>query len=114
MSRVSIVDLYESLAVGEQAGVIWSLKQEGDLNVNLVRFPVGKGVNEHVNEDVDVLVIGMSGSGIVTIDGAEHSLSVGTIASIPKGTQRSTKSTSDDFVYLTIHRRRGPLQIGRR
>jgi hypothetical protein len=33
---------------------------------------------------------------------------------IPKGARRSTVSASEDFAYLTVHRRRGPLQIGLR
>ena len=39
--KANVADLYEALTAGEPAGVIWTLKQGGDLNVNLVRFPVG-------------------------------------------------------------------------
>jgi hypothetical protein len=51
MRRTTIVDLYEALAIGERTGVVWSLKQGDDINVNLVRFPAGRGVSEHVNEE---------------------------------------------------------------
>jgi quercetin dioxygenase-like cupin family protein len=78
----------------------------------LARFPPGRGVGEHVNEEVGVLVVGVSGSGIVAVDGYEHHLRVGTVAFIPKGARRSTRSESGDFAYLTVHRRRGPLRIG--
>jgi quercetin dioxygenase-like cupin family protein len=78
----------------------------------LARFPPGRDVGEHVNEEVDVLVVGVSGSGIVAVDGYEHHLRVGTVAFIPKGARRSTRSESGDFAYLTVHRRRGPLRIG--
>ena len=112
MPRTSVVDLYEELAAGEQAGVVWTLEQGDDINVNLVRFPPGRGVDEHVNEEVDVLVVGISGSGLVEVDGCEHHLRPGTVAFVPKGARRSTGSESEDFAYLTVHRRRGPLQIG--
>ena len=49
MSGVKGTDLREAvIEAGEQAGTIWALKHSGDLNVNLVRFPVGWGVGEHV------------------------------------------------------------------
>jgi quercetin dioxygenase-like cupin family protein len=112
MRRANIVDLREKLATGERAGVVWILEQDGDINVNLVRFPVGRGVDEHVNEEVDVLVVGVSGSGVVAVDGHAHRLRAGVVAFVPKGARRSTRSDSADFAYLTVHRRRGPLRIG--
>ena len=113
MRKVTIVDLYESLAAaGEQAGAIWTLEQSAELNANLVRFPAGGGVEEHVNEEVDVLIVGVSGSGIVEVDGHEHPMRAGTVAFVPKGVRHSTRSGAGDFAYLTIHRRRGPLRIG--
>lgn len=113
MRKVNIVDLYETLAAaGEQAGAIWTLEHGGDINANLVRFPAGGGVEEHVNEEVDVLFVGVTGSGIVEVDGHKHLLRAGTVAFVPKGARRSTRSGSGDFAYLTVHRRRGPLRIG--
>ena len=95
-----------------RAGVVWTLEASSQLNANLVRFETGDGVGEHVNDEVDVLIVGISGSGFVEIDGREHPVSNGTITFVPKGSRRSTRSASADFAYLTIHRRRGPLQIG--
>jgi quercetin dioxygenase-like cupin family protein len=112
MPSTNIVDLHEILATEEWSGVVWTLEQGDDVNVNLVRFPPGRGVGEHVNDEVDVLVVGVSGLGIVAVDGYEHHLRVGTVAFIPKGARRSTRSESGDFAYLTVHRRRGPLRIG--
>lgn len=112
MRKVNIVDLYETLAAaGEQAGAIWTLEHGDDINANLVRFPAGGGVEEHVNEEVDVLFVGVTGSGIVEVDGHKHLLRAGTVAFVPKGARRSTRSGSGDFAYLTVHRRRGPLRI---
>ncbi len=99
---------------GDRTGVIWSLDTSSDLNANLVRFNSGQGVGEHVNDEVEVIVLGISGSGIVTVDREEHALSAGMLVLIPKGARRATVSTSEDFAYLTVHRRRRPLQIGLR
>ena len=94
--------------------MIWALQESGDLNANLVRFDAGGGVEEHVNDEVDVLFVGVAGSGTVRVDGEEHALSAGTLMFAPRGARRSTGASSDGFAYLTVHRRRGPLRIGGR
>jgi quercetin dioxygenase-like cupin family protein len=107
------VNLKDAAATaGDHTGVIWSLDASSDLNANLVRFGTGQGVGEHLNDEVEVIVVGVSGSGIVTVDREEHTLSAGMLVFIPKGARRSTVSASEDFAYLTVHRRRRPLQIG--
>ena len=103
---------YLVAAAPDRVGVIWALRGSGDLNANLVRFDAGGGVGEHVNEEVDVLFVGVAGSGGVRVEGEEHRLSAGTLVFAPKGAKRSTGASSDGFAYLTIHRRRGPLQVG--
>jgi quercetin dioxygenase-like cupin family protein len=109
---VNLKDL--AATAGARAGVIWTLDASSELNVNLVRFGTGEGVGEHLNDEVEVIVVGVSGSGIVTVDREEHALSAGMLVFIPKGARRSTVSTSEDFAYLTAHLRRRPLQIGLR
>ena len=107
------MDLNELAATtGQHAGVIWTLEGSGDLNANLVRFDRGGGVGEHVNEEVDVVFVGVAGSGFVRVDGEEHVLSAGRLVFAPKGARRSTSTSSDGFAYLTVHRRRGPLRVG--
>jgi quercetin dioxygenase-like cupin family protein len=107
------MDLSELAAsAGDRVGVIWTLEYSGDLNANLVRFDAGGGVGEHMNEEVDVLFLGVAGSGSVCVDGEEHVLSAGRLVFAPKGARRSTIASSDGFAYLAIHRRRGPLRIG--
>lgn len=92
--------------------MIWALEESSDLNANLVRFDARGGVEEHVNDEVDVLFVGVAGSGAVRVDGEEHALSAGTLVFVPRGARRSTGASSDGFAYLTVHRRRGPLRIG--
>ncbi len=107
------MDLNELVAsAGDRGGVIWALERSGDLNANLVRFDAGGGVGEHVNEEVDVLFVGVAGSGSVRVEGEEHRLSAGTLVFAPRGARRSTEASSGGFAYLTIHRRPGPLRVG--
>ena len=95
-----------------QEGVVWTLRESSELNANLVRFETDGGVGEHINDEVDVLVVGVSGSGSVRVDGKEHPVSNGTLIFVPRGAWRSTRATSEVFAYLSVHRRRGPLRIG--
>jgi quercetin dioxygenase-like cupin family protein len=99
-------------AAPDRVGVIWALRESGDLNANLVRFDAGGGVGEHVNEKLDVLFVGVTGSGWVRVGGEEHRLSAGTLVFAPRGVRRSTVASSEGFAYLTIHRRAGPLRVG--
>ena len=108
--RVNLGEIATS-AVG-RTGAIWSLAGSGDLNANLVRFETGGGVGEHTNEEVDVIIVGVSGSGLVVVNGEEHLVSNGTMVFVPRGAWRSTRAVSGGFAYLSVHRRRGPLQIG--
>src|SRR3712207_9181576 len=71
-------------AAPDRVGVIWALRGSGDLNANLVRFDAGGGVGEHVNDEVDVVFVGVAGSGSVRVDGEEHRLSAGTLVFAPK------------------------------
>src|SRR5215208_4327915 len=101
---VNLVEIAGS-APGRE-GVVWTLEGSGDLNANLVRFGPGRGVGEHVNDEVDVLVLGVSGSGIVVVDGEEHALESGRLVFVPRGSRRCIRSASEGFAYLTVHRRR--------
>lgn len=107
------VDLRELIAASEdREGAIWTLEGSGDLNANLVRFDAGGGVEEHINNEVDVLFLGISGSGTVVVDGESHPLGPGKLVFAGKGTRRSTRAAAGGLAYLTVHRRRGPLRIG--
>jgi quercetin dioxygenase-like cupin family protein len=91
-----------------EAGVRWHLRGDGDLNANLVSFPEGEGVGEHVNDALDVLIVGMGGEGDVIVDGVPHALSLGSVVLVPRGSRRATRARSERFSYLTVHRRRAP------
>ncbi len=63
-----------------------------------------------MNGEVDVLIVGVSGVGSVAVQGRCYGLRAGVVVLVPKGAMRSTRS---DFAYLTVHRRRGLLQVDR-
>ena len=86
----------------------WSVGSE-DLNLNLLVLISGETVEEHLNAEVDVLLVGIAGTGSVTIDGVEHGLTAGQALIVPKGVRRSIASASERFAYLTCHRRRAGL-----
>lgn len=109
--RAEAVDLGRVSADARGPGTVWTQREGRDLNANLVRFPRGEGVGDHVNEEVDVLFVGVSGSGMVEVDGREHALGAGVLILAPRGARRATRSASDDFSYLTVHRRRGPVRL---
>jgi quercetin dioxygenase-like cupin family protein len=66
-------------------------------------------VAEHVNDEVDVLLVGIAGTGAVTVDETRHILSAGQVLLIPKGANRGILSVSESFSYLTCHCRRAGL-----
>jgi quercetin dioxygenase-like cupin family protein len=108
-----VVDLPAMVRAASGQGAAWTQRSE-DLQVNLVVFPTGEGVAEHVNTEVDVLLVGIAGTGAVTIDGTRRILRAGLALVIPKGTNRSIESLSDPFAYLTCHRHRDGLWPGSR
>ena len=76
---------------------------------NLVRLDPGVRIDEHVNDEVDVLVVVRAGSGTVTIGDEAHDLADSAIALIPARQRRSFVAGPGGFAYLSVHRRRGPL-----
>jgi quercetin dioxygenase-like cupin family protein len=107
-SAVESVDLAGLAGLDSDLGLRWALRGD-DLNLNLLVFTNGDGVQEHVNHEVEVLLVGIAGEGVAIVDGREHPLAAGRLVLIPKGARRGTRSTSERFAYLTCHRKRGGL-----
>jgi mannose-6-phosphate isomerase-like protein (cupin superfamily) len=91
-------------------GPLWGMAST-DLNATLLVWPPAHEVAEHVNEDLDVLVVVLDGHGAAVIDGETHELAAGTAILIPRGTRRRIVAAEAGLRYLSVHRRRGPLQI---
>lgn len=104
--------LVHSLAAGDGHAVLWGLATT-DLNVNLVQWAAGEGVDDHVNGERDVLIVVVGGSGTITVDGTAIAVSEEQCLVIPQGTHRSIRSGPDGIRYLSAHRRREPLTLGR-
>ena len=56
-----------------------------------------------------MLLIGVAGAGLVTVDGEPRPIREGMLLLVPKGARRSTRALSDRFAYLTCHRKRAGL-----
>ena len=106
--RSEVVDLAALAGAPNAPGAAWTHVSE-DLNVNLLVFPADEGVAPHENAEVDVLVIGITGAGVIEVDGVSHALRSGLALVIPRGARRGTRALSDHFAYLTCHRRRAGL-----
>jgi mannose-6-phosphate isomerase-like protein (cupin superfamily) len=108
-----MTDLSAYLRGATGDGVHWSLDAPGELHVNLVHLDAGHGIGEHVNEAVDVVIVVLSGTGHVTIDGRRSPLAAHVVVQVPRSSRRGVRAADDEGLdYLSIHRRRGPLTIG--
>lgn len=88
---------------------LWT-EQSADLHINLPSFEAGTGVAEHVNTELDVLLVGVAGEGVVAIDAVAHTLRPGYAVLIPTGTQRAIQNRGNvPFSYLSCHCRRALL-----
>lgn len=95
-------------------GAVWSLAHGGDLDAHLVHLGPGGAVGAHVNDDVDVLIVGIEGAGCVTIDSVQNELRTGIVVAVPRGTTRGIQAgDGTDIAYLTVHRARAGVRIRR-
>ena len=90
---VSVVDL-AALAQERTIRLPGWAYQSADLNVNLLVWGADEGVVEHVNSEVDVLLVGIAGDGLVEVDGMAHPLRSGQAIIIPKGVRRAIRACS--------------------
>jgi quercetin dioxygenase-like cupin family protein len=91
-------------------GPVWGLASE-DLNATLLEWPPGHELAEHVNEELDVLIVVVEGGAAVTVDGDERPVAAGEALLVPKGAVRRIRAGAGGVRYVSVHRRRGPLQI---
>jgi quercetin dioxygenase-like cupin family protein len=100
------------LAAPQGEGPLWGTATE-DLNATLLAWPAGHEVAEHVNDERDVLIVVMAGSASVTVDGDVHAVAEGQALLVAKGSSRAIRAGDQGVRYLSVHRRRGPLQLER-
>jgi quercetin dioxygenase-like cupin family protein len=82
-----------------------------DLNVTLLAWPANEPTPEHVNAERDVLVVVLSGSGTLELDGQPHGLAPMQAVVIEKGRRRRIVPSADGIRYLSVHTARGGLAI---
>jgi quercetin dioxygenase-like cupin family protein len=108
LTTPEIMSIADQLDTAVGPGAVWTHTSE-DLNVNLLAFDAGQGVPVHVNDERDVLIMVVSGEGVVEIDGVVLPIRAGQVCIIPKGVARAIRGTGGRFAYLSCHRRRGGL-----
>ncbi len=102
------IDLQELARSAPGKKPVWS-HQSTDLSLNLISCTAGQEIGSHVNSEVDVVLVGVEGTGSVEIDGRSHPIGPGHVVVIPQGSQRAMHGDSAHFAYLTCHRRRAGL-----
>ncbi|MBY8339098.1 hypothetical protein LXH13_34690 [Streptomyces spinosirectus] len=101
------------------AGVLWKLTESGrQLDANVVRLAPGHHVAPHAEGDLDVLLLVVSGHGVLGVlgtdrEGEAQPLTPGALVWLPHGSTRSITAGDEGLAYLTVHRRRPGMQIGR-
>ncbi len=106
---MEIVDLTEV----EGRGPAWGTASD-ELNATLLVWRSGEGQPTHVNAERDVALLVLEGAGTLVVDGGEHPLRAGTFAIVPAGSTRGVVAGPEGLRCLTVHRRRGGLQIAPR
>jgi quercetin dioxygenase-like cupin family protein len=104
-----VVDLLEPRGTGP----LWGTETE-DVDATLLAWPAGAGPDEHVNDERDVVLVVLAGSATVALDGEPHVVHAGQTLIVEKGRRRSVSAGPDGVRYLSVHVRRGPLQIAPR
>jgi mannose-6-phosphate isomerase-like protein (cupin superfamily) len=91
-------------------GPLWGMAS-ADLNATLLAWPAGHELAEHVNDELDVLLVVLDGHGRAIVDGEVHELAAGSALLVARGARRRIAAGEGGLRYLSVHRRRGPLQI---
>jgi quercetin dioxygenase-like cupin family protein len=95
---------------GSGTGPLWGMASV-ELNATLLSWPPGHELAEHTNTEVEVLVVVLEGGGVAVVDDERHALAPGSLLLLEKGTSRTIAAGADGLRYLSVHRRRGPLQL---
>ncbi|MFE6869182.1 cupin domain-containing protein [Kitasatospora sp. NPDC057692] len=99
-------------AAADGTGALWRLTgAERQLDANVVRLRPGATVAEHVEPELDVLVLGIAGQGTLRCGGVAHPLEAGVLRLLPRGAARGVSAGPEGVVYLTVHRRRPGMAI---
>ena len=101
-----VVDLSDRSGVGP----LWATATT-DLNATLLAWEAGHSTPEHVNDERDVLIVVLAGSGLVILDGRERAVASAHVIVIEKGRSRRVVAGPEGIRYLSVHLRRPGLRI---
>ncbi|CAM5630146.1 hypothetical protein [Streptomyces viridochromogenes] len=94
------------------AGVLWKLTEPGrQLDANVVHLPPGRRVDTHVEPDLDVLLLVVTGDGTVAGPDGDAHLTTGALLWLPRGSRRALAAGEQGLSYVTVHRRRPGMTI---
>jgi hemerythrin-like domain-containing protein/quercetin dioxygenase-like cupin family protein len=99
-----------NLAAGSGRGPLWGAASE-DLNATLVAWRAEETTPEQANDERDVLLVGIEGTGEVRIEGEAHAFGPARTVIVPKGTTLQIAAGADGLRYLSVHLRKPGLQI---
>jgi quercetin dioxygenase-like cupin family protein len=76
------------------------------LRASLVSLRPGQLLGGHVNREVDVVLVTVSGTGVLTVVEEELALTPGTAVHVPAGVERSLRAQAEEaLAVLLVHRR---------
>lgn len=90
------------------SGPQWGAESE-QLNVTVLSWERGRGLEAQVNQDLDVVFIVLEGEGEAIVEDDKIALRPGVVLPIAKGLRRAVTSTSERLTYVSVHRRRPGL-----
>lgn len=103
-----LIDLVATCRHATVGGPQWSF-ESSDLDLTLLAWTTHQVIAPYVNDEVDVMLLGVDGIGEVGIDDAMYRLHAGQALLIAKGARRSFRSVTTQWSYLSVHRRRRGL-----
>ncbi|MGW1835442.1 hypothetical protein [Streptomyces sp. BBFR2] len=97
------------------AAVRWKLAESGrQLDANVVHLTAGQRVDTHTEPDLDVLLLVLAGDGTLESAAGDETLGADALVWLPHGSARALVAGAAGLSYLTVHRRRPGMRIGRR
>jgi mannose-6-phosphate isomerase-like protein (cupin superfamily) len=82
-----------------------------DLNATLLAWLPGARTGEHVNADLDVILVVLDGTVTIELDGEARLARSGEVVVVEKGRRRRMTAGPAGVRYVTVHRRREGLDI---
>ncbi|MBP0456319.1 hypothetical protein [Streptomyces montanisoli] len=97
------------------AGALWKLAEPGrQLDANVIHLAENQHIETHAEPDLDVLLLVIAGHGTLHAPDGTVRLAAGALCWLPHGSSRSVTAGAEGLDYMTVHRRRPGMRIGRR